>query len=453
MPLIRLTAHNMHNTDMAVNGRVSMAWRSGPLTVPSFRLLVGGQFASTVGDYCYAVALPWLVLSDHGSPALLGLVLACYGIPRMALIPAGGMLADKIGPRTLMLCADTGRCAAVVVLTVLASRHAASLAALGPPGALIGAGEGLFLPASFSIMPSLLDGERLAAGNALSTATVSAGSLIGPALGGALVAVTGASTAALGVDAASFAVSALTLALIPRRAVSGSHAAVASAADNPGSEDTDPRAGTADAGGTGASESVLAILRRARAVQVVLAVIVAANLGSSGMDAVAIPALAHARWGPVGFGALLACAAAGTLLGSLAAAWTGRVRPPTLFTSAVFGIAVAFCVVPYVGEAGAAAAMLVSGACTGLANVIILTVVQKQMPSAVLGRVMSVFMLCAFGSYPLSVLVAGLIVRHLGPVPFFPIAGVLLAAMMLGGLRQREFRQFGVGTHVTGAQP
>ena len=65
-------------------------------------------------------------------------------------------------------------------------------------------------------MPSLLDEERLAAGNAISTAAVQAGSLLGPALGGALVAVTRASTWAFAVDAASFAVSALTLALIPR---------------------------------------------------------------------------------------------------------------------------------------------------------------------------------------------------------------------------------------------
>ena len=58
-------------------------------------------------------------------------------------------------------------------------------------------------------MPSLLDEERLTAGNALSTAAVQAGSLVGPALGGALVAATHASTAAFAVDAASFAVSAL----------------------------------------------------------------------------------------------------------------------------------------------------------------------------------------------------------------------------------------------------
>ena len=45
--------------------------RSGPLAVRSLRLLLAGQFASTIGDYCYAIALPWLVLSGHGSAALL----------------------------------------------------------------------------------------------------------------------------------------------------------------------------------------------------------------------------------------------------------------------------------------------------------------------------------------------------------------------------------------------
>jgi len=198
--------------------RTLAAWRSGPLAMPSFRLLTGGQFTSTIGDYCYAVALPWLVLSSHGGAILLGTVLACYGVPRMVLIPVGGVLADKVGPRTVMLIADAGRCVVVAAMAVLAARHTASLTALGPAAALIGAGEGLFIPASFSLMPSLLSEERLAAGNAISNAAVQAGSLLGPALGGALVATTRASTWAFVIDAASFAVSALTLALIPRRA-------------------------------------------------------------------------------------------------------------------------------------------------------------------------------------------------------------------------------------------
>ncbi len=160
------------------------ALRSGPLAVRSFRLLAGGQFASTVGDYCYAVALPWLVLSSHGGVLLLGTVLACYGVPRMVLIPVGGALADKIGPRTLMLIADTARCLLVAALAVLAARHTVSLPVLGSVAALIGAGEGLFIPASMSIMPSLLEGDQLAAGNALSQAGMQIGSLAGPAWAG-----------------------------------------------------------------------------------------------------------------------------------------------------------------------------------------------------------------------------------------------------------------------------
>jgi hypothetical protein len=51
---------------------VTASWRSGPLGVPAFRLLTVGQFASNIGDYCYTVALPWLVLSGHGSTVVLG---------------------------------------------------------------------------------------------------------------------------------------------------------------------------------------------------------------------------------------------------------------------------------------------------------------------------------------------------------------------------------------------
>ena len=100
----------------AATGRLAAGWRSGPLAVRSFRLLCAGQFTSTIGDFCYAVALPWLVLSAHGGAILLGAVLACYGVPRTVLIPVGGVLADKVGPRTLMLAADAARCVLVAGL-------------------------------------------------------------------------------------------------------------------------------------------------------------------------------------------------------------------------------------------------------------------------------------------------------------------------------------------------
>jgi MFS family permease len=476
-----------------VTGRVAAAWRSGPLAVRSFRLLAGGQLASTIGDYCYAVALPWLVLSSHGGVILLGTVLACYGVTRTVLIPLGGVLADKVGPRTVMLLADAVRCVLVAVLALLAARHDTSLAALGPIAALIGAGEGLFLPASYAIMPSLLDGERLGAGNAISTAAVQAGSLLGPALGGALVATTGSSTGAFAIDAASFAVSALSLGLIPRQPASGSVAGadapetigVGEAAEEgegegegggtardedradgvgdrtarngdagDGGGDRGARNGDAgdgggdrvvrDGGAGGGGGGVLALLRRSRALQVILVVAVAANLTSGGMGDVALPALAHARFGAAGYGALLACLAAGGVIGTLGATRTGKLRAPAIFAVAVFLVfAVAIGLVPYIGEAGAAAVLLVAGACNGLGNVTLLTVLQKRVPSALLGRMMGAVMLCAFGSFPLSVAVSGVLVRHLGPTPFFPIAGGVVALAMLWGVSQREFRMFG----------
>jgi MFS family permease len=368
----------------AVLAGVRRSARSGPLAVRNFRLLTGGQFASTVGDFCYAVALAVVVLSSHGGAVLLGTVLACYGVPRTVLIPVGGVLADKVGPRTLMLAADTVRCVLVAGLAVLAARHTASLVALGPIAAVIGAGEGLFIPASFAIMPSLLDGERLTAGNALSSAAVQAGSLLGPALGGTLVAVTRSSTAAFAVDAVSFAVSALTLLLIPRRAA----------------EVSDPE-GSEVSGAAGSKGGALALLRRSRALQVILVVVIAANLASGGIGEVALPSLAHAKFGAAGYGALLACLAAGGVLGTLAAGRCGRLRRPAL-----------------------------------------------------LGRVMSAIMLCAFGSFPLSVAITGLLVHRLGPALFFPIAGSLVAVAVLGGLTQREFRDFGnLGTAATSPVP
>jgi len=153
----------------------------------------------------------------------------------------------------------------------------------------------------------------------------------------------------------------------------------------------------------------------------------------------------HAKFGAAGYGALLACFAVGGVAGTLAAARTGNLRAPVMFASAVFLVeAAAISLVPYLGgEAGAAAALCVVGACNGLGNVTVLTVLQKWVSPGLFGRVMGTLMLCSFGSFPLSVAVSGVLVHHFGPVPFFPVAGGLIAVAILGGLTQREFRAFG----------
>jgi MFS family permease len=426
------------------------AVRSGPLSVRSVRLLAAGQLTSTAGDYCYAVALPWLVLSAHGGPVLLGTVLACYGVPRTVLIPVGGMLADKVGTRLVMLTADAVRCCLVAALAVAAGGPVTSLALLGPLAALLGAGEGLFIPASFAIMPSLLEPGQLQAGNAINSAAVQAGTVAGPVLGGLLVALAGPSPA-FAVDAASFAVSALTLALIRPRTVP--------AAAAPASSVTAPAAGTAATAGTG--DTIWSLLRRARLLQVLVVVVIAANLGSGGTFGVALPALAHASFGAGGYGALMACLGAGAVAGTLAAASGARRPRPALVAAGSFVTeALAIALIPFLGGLpGAAVAVFVLGACNGLGNVIMITLTQQWAPPRLLGRVMSVVMLSGMGSYPLSVALAGVLVRHLGPSPFFPVAGALVAVALLGAISQREFRDFGtaprpvapahVGTEVT----
>lgn len=418
--------------------KFKQAWRSGPLGTASFRLLTAGQFVSTAGDYCYAVALPWLVLSNHGGTVLLGTLLACYGVPRTVLIPVGGMLADKIGPRTTMLIADTSRFVFVAAFAVLAARHEVSIAALGPLAALIGAGEGLFIPASFAIVPALLDEGKLMSGNAVFSASQQVGGMIGPAIGGILVAGLGPAPA-LAVDAASFGVSTLCIAFIRARAVdAGSRAKAAGTVTDTGTVGSaDPAPET--------SGGVLRLLGKSRQLRVHLAVVLAVNLSLAGLGEVALPALVHDRWGAPSYGTVLTCSSIGAILGSLVASRAGGLRRPmTVSGLTIFVMSVAISLLPFLGGiAGAGAAMLVMGLCASFGSTIAMPAVQTYVPPRLLGRTMSAIMLCSLGSMPLSVAVTGALVKNIGPAAFFPIAGALVAVVVLLGLTQRAWREFG----------
>jgi MFS family permease len=422
-------------------GRVAAAWRSGPLSVPGFRLLTAGQFTSTIGDYCYAVALPWLVLSGGGSAASLGIVLACYGIPRALLMVPAGSLADRFGPRRVMLGSDFARCLLTAVFAVLAAAHVSSLLAVAPVAALLGAFSALFLPASMAMMPSLVESSRLTSANAVYTGFVQAGSMLGPVLGGVLVAVTGPSTA-FAVDAGSYLVSAVTLGFI------SASARTAGVADEAAAPVADAAAEPAAAAGDSGAGSVWGLLRQSRVLQIVLVVVLSANFALVGTTEVALPALAHARFGADGYGAVLTCVAVASILGALVVGRVGdRFRPVVLIAVAFVVAAAAIAAAPFIGGLpGLAAGLAVFGLGIGFDNVVSVTLIQRWAPPAMLGRVWGVLMLASVGSFPVATFVAGLLVRHLGPTPIFPISGGLLALSMGYGLTQREFRDFGTAT-------
>src|SRR5262249_30464183 len=150
-----------------------------------------GQLTSNLGDGLYAVALPWYVLTSHGGALLLGTVLAAYGISRTVLLFAGGYASDRWRPWTVMMSTDVVRAGALAALAITATLGPPRAAVLIPLAVVIGAGEGLFLPGSFAIVPALLPGEELQAGNSLASGGTQLALLAGPAAGGVLVALAG----------------------------------------------------------------------------------------------------------------------------------------------------------------------------------------------------------------------------------------------------------------------
>lgn len=418
-----------------------------PLAHRGFRLLAAGQLASNVGDAVYAVALPWYVLADHGGVILLGTVLAAYGVPRTALVALGGHASDRWQPWTVMMAADTIRVLAVGGLAAVAATGPAHPALLIPVAAILGAAEGLFLPASFAIVPSLLPSEALQAGNALSSAGTQLATLVGPGVGGAIVALLGPAPA-FGIDAVSFAVSALTLAGVRRRQTCTRQTLVepANGSTVPARIDLGPcpeeRSSPA-----GTPLTLRQLLRSQRVLQVILAVTVAANLGSGATSEVALPALArngfHTNAG--GYGGLLAAFGAGALLGTLVAGQARRVTRPAIWGSCAFLAEAGFlAVIPYLGGViPAAGALAVYGALNGFGNVVVITAFQRWAPPDILGRLMGLLLLASFGIFPLSVILGSIIVHDLGAASFFILAATTLAAAIAAGLTQSSWRAFG----------
>ena len=86
----------------------------------------------------------------------------------------------------------------------------------------------------------------------------------------------------------------------------------------------------------------------------------------------------------------------------------------------------------------------------GYGNVLLITLLQQWAPAALLGRVMSLIMLAAWGTLPLSAGLAGALVLRYGAAPYFPVAGAVVTAAVLGALTQREFRGLGMAAELPG---
>ncbi|QBD80851.1 MFS transporter [Ktedonosporobacter rubrisoli] len=403
-----------------------------PFKQRNFNLLFSGQTVSIIGDALYMVALPWLVLTTGGNAQELGIILAAYGIPRAASILAGGWLADRLRPRKVMLIADGVRLLLMAILAALALGGHPTLWQLCAIAVPLGAFGGAFLPASMSILPDILSNEDLQAGNGVMSASVQGANLIGSAVAGAVVAIFTAGVA-LAIDAATFLVSALSLALMRP---------IQRAAAEAGQAEADQPRPTIVT--QGEQVSLWRFLASSRLIQLTLLLFGLISLVSGGQIEVALPALIHGTWhsSASSYGFILAAWGAGALGGSILIGMLGNLQRKGLLTLlAGFVVSVMIALLPVWGVPGAIACMFVGGIANSVVTILFFTAVQLAIPRHLMGRVMGLLMFCNMGLYPLSVALAGVLTNQFGPALLFPFGGLLLALAFLLGLSQKAMRE------------
>jgi MFS family permease len=190
----------------------------GALAERNFRLLFASSTISGLGDGISVIALVFAVLQVSDSAVALGLVLAARQVADAAIVLAAGVWADRL-PRHLVLIAVAVVQGVVQAVTgTLVLTGSATIAMLVGLQAVYGLAEGFYLPASTGLIPATISPGRLQEANALLGLSRNATRIVGPAIGGAIVAA-GSPGSALLIDAASFALGALLLVplRLPRR--------------------------------------------------------------------------------------------------------------------------------------------------------------------------------------------------------------------------------------------
>jgi DHA3 family tetracycline resistance protein-like MFS transporter len=179
-----------------------------PLKHRDFRVLWLGMTVSLLGDGIFFIAVAWETYSLWNAPGALSIVGIAMTVPTVVFLLIGGVVSDRYDRRLVMIWADTLRAAAVAALATLVLMDALRFWQLVVLVAVYGVGTAFFTPAFEAIVPELVPNHDLPAANSLDQfMRPLALRLIGPVLGGALVALS--TGVAFAVDAASFAASLL----------------------------------------------------------------------------------------------------------------------------------------------------------------------------------------------------------------------------------------------------
>jgi MFS family permease len=174
---------------------------------PQYRLLFAGQVLSILGDRVTMVVLPFAVLAVGGGVGDVALVSVAQFIPFAVLALPAGVWADRYDRKRILITSDVTRFGCQLTAGTLLVTDTAHVAHLVVLAAVYGAADAFFAPAFTGLLPGTVAPVNLQPANALRGLSYSTGSIVGPVLGGLLVAFAGGPGGALLFDAATFAVS------------------------------------------------------------------------------------------------------------------------------------------------------------------------------------------------------------------------------------------------------
>jgi MFS family permease len=396
-----------------------------PLRERDFALLWTGMTVSLLGDGIFIVAEAWQVYDIHNDPVALSLVGLAWTGGMTAFLLTGGIVSDRVGRRRVLIAADVARAIVVAVTGALSLAGVLEIWHLVALAVLYGAGEAFFGPAFGALIPEIVPPQQLVEANSLDQLVRQAGErLLGPAIGGFVVAAIGAGGAFL-VDAGTFAISAACIWALRVR-----------------SQPT-----TVEDSEEGALRESL---RFVRSQPWLWATLIAASLSLLlflGPLEVLLPFVIRNDLdaGAGGYGAVLAAAGAGSVLMSLIVSQRG---PPRRYLTFAYGMWT-FSTVAFVGYAvGTAlwqfmAFAVVFGALETAGMVVWGTLMSSRVPPGLRGRVHSLDWFVSIGLTPLSFALTGPVSKGIGVDATLVLAGVLpmfvcVVLYFAAGLRRDE---------------
>ena len=404
-----------------------------PLRHRDFRLLWGGMCVSLVGDGIFLVAMAWQVYALSNAPTALSTVGIAMTVPTIAFLLFGGVVSDRFDRRRVILASDVCRATAVALIAGLALTGSLALWHLWLLAAVYGTGTGFFAPAFDALVPELLPADKLGQANSLDQfARPLALRLAGPALGGFLIAV-GGSGLAFALDAASFLASGAAVLVMRPRAhvpVEAEHGSI----------------GAELAGG-------IRYVRRHVWLWGTFAAAAIAYLAFMGPTEVLLPFLVKntLHGSAFEFGVVLAAGGLASLACAMVMGQLELPRRSITFIYVTWTIAT-FAVAGYGLATALWQVMLASAAFNALetaGTIVWATLKQRNVPTALLGRVSSLDWLISIGLLPLSLALTGPVSAAIGVRTTLVCAGVVgglvtLGALWLPGMRALERNERGL---------